>query len=117
MPTPYAGPVVFPETARKWRGREVLAGHFLTADGPIALFVLDSVGAPCRLNVNVPLLAALEPDEVAVKNYSENVGTLDALVSAGIVAPPHRHFQDVDGGSHVVFPVCRLLVTPREYVR
>jgi hypothetical protein len=39
-------------------------------------------------------------DEIAIKDYSENEGILDALVQAEIVHPPHR---SVNG-----FPVVRL---------
>jgi hypothetical protein len=45
-------------------------------------------------------IPGLQPDEVAIKDYSENQGMLDTLVFAGIVNPPHRM---LDG-----FPICRL---------
>jgi len=42
----------------------------------------------------------LRDDEVAIKDYSENEGILDALVEAKIIHPPHR----VENG----FPVVRI---------
>lgn len=96
---------------------EVRAARFGSAHGPLALMVSDGEGAWVKLTVNLAGYGdagALDPDEVAVKNYAENEGTLDALVRAGIVAPPHRHFRDVDG-SRVTFPICRVLVSPRPY--
>lgn len=54
-----------------------------------------------KATVNVPV--PMEPDEVAIKDCSENVGMLKALVNADVVAPPHRYVK-----SHfVVFPICR----------
>ena len=55
----------------------------------------------CTAAVTLPGLLI---GEVAIKNYSENQGILDALVSAGIVKEPHRYiWQD-----RVRFPVCIL---------
>ena len=42
----------------------------------------------------------LREDEIAIKDYSENEGILDALVEADIVYPPHR--------SENGFPVVKL---------
>jgi len=39
-------------------------------------------------------------DEIAIKDYSENEGMVEALVNAGIIDPPHR---SVNG-----FPIVRL---------
>lgn len=121
MPTPWkAGDAPVMVSGRKYAPEpcEVRAARFGSAHGPLALMVSDGEGAWVKLNVNLAgygVAGALEPDEVAVKNYAENEDALDALVRAGIVAPPHRHFRDVDGGSHVTFPICRVLVSPRPY--
>jgi hypothetical protein len=48
--------------------------------------------------------APLEKWEVAVKNYSENEGTLAGLISAGILQPPHRWIPS----GWVMLPVCQL---------
>lgn len=104
-------PVIFAGSKHTPPGREIRAGHFVHARGPIVLFVMDGAGGAHRLNVNLDDGAQLEADEVAIKDYSENEGTLASLVSSGIVAPPHRHYHN----GHMEFPICRLLVTPRPF--
>lgn len=59
--------------------------------------------AKCSLNVE-----GLESDELAIKDYAENEGMLDALVEQGIVQIPHRH---VIAGFELI-PVVRLVVQP-----
>lgn len=55
----------------------------------------------CTAAIKIPGLLI---GEVAIKDYSENEGILDVLVSAGIVKAPHRYiWQD-----RVRFPVCIL---------
>lgn len=49
-------------------------------------------------------IEGLEPDEVAIKDYSENVGMLKALLAAEIITQPHRYIQS----GFVSFPVCRI---------
>ena len=51
----------------------------------------------------------LAPDEVCIKDYSENSGVLLFLIQNKIVAPAHR---TVRISSWVVAPVCKLLITP-----
>jgi len=46
----------------------------------------------------------LKEGEVAVKNYSENVGMLEALVEHNIVEKPHRVLKG--------FPICYLKTKP-----
>ena len=48
--------------------------------------------------------ALLMETEVAIKNYSENEGMLDALLAAGIILPPH---DEISCG-FVTAPVCLL---------
>ena len=55
-------------------------------------------------SVNIPTYP-LEEGEVIIKNYSENEGILDALIEAGVVAPPHA----VAYSGYVEADVCRLL--------
>jgi len=47
----------------------------------------------------------LEEDEVAVKNYSENAGVLQALIDGEVVEPPHR----AHGLNFCHLDVCRLV--------
>jgi hypothetical protein len=46
----------------------------------------------------------LAENEVAIKNYSENVGMLNFLMENGIVEAPHR---EIESGFTIV-PVCKL---------
>jgi hypothetical protein len=56
-----------------------------------------------RVSVNLEE-RPLAPTEVAIKNYSECDGMLDALVAAGVVLPPHRIIES----GYVELPVCHL---------
>ena len=47
----------------------------------------------------------MEADEIAIKDYSENEGMLDALVKAGVVSTPLRFVES----GWVSIPVCHLL--------
>lgn len=47
----------------------------------------------------------LEENEVIIKDYSENKGMLDALVSAGVVSEPVRYVRT----GYIEAPVCNLL--------
>ena len=50
-------------------------------------------------------ISGLEKGEIAIKDYSENEGMMDALIEAGIVTEP---VMFIDSG-WVKIPVCRLL--------
>jgi hypothetical protein len=54
--------------------------------------------------VNLPEVP-MAIDEVAVKDYSENEGMLDWLVSHGIVSEPVRYV----GSGFSTIPICKLL--------
>lgn len=45
-------------------------------------------------------IEGLAPDEIAIKDYSENTGMLISLVAAGVVSRPHR--------VHNGFPIVKL---------
>ncbi len=47
----------------------------------------------------------LKEDEVAIKDYSENVGILQALLDAGVVDHPRAFIQS----GFVKIPICKLL--------
>lgn len=49
----------------------------------------------------------LKIDEVAIKDYSENVGILDSLIESNIIDNPHAFIQT----GHVKIPICKLLIT------
>lgn len=50
-------------------------------------------------------LPGLAPEEVAIKDYSENRGMLDALLAANIITKPHRWISS----GYVTIPVCYLI--------
>ena len=72
--------------------------------GNTAIRLLDSNNNPyTTCTINLPDMD-LETNQVAVKNYSENEGMLDALLKAEIVQEPLRF---VRSGSTVI-PICNL---------
>ena len=56
--------------------------------------------------INVPEVP-LQPDEVIIKNYSENEGMYDCLHKAGYISEPLYHIQT----GYVTALVCKLLKT------
>lgn len=76
-------------------------------NGRVAIRLIDANdGEPvATATTNVPE-EDLGPNEVFIKDYSENAGMLAALQAAGAVEPTGR---SVDTG-FVSIPVCRLLV-------
>ena len=63
------------------------------------------------LTTNLPA-NPLNYAEIIIKDYSENEGTLQALIEADIVQPPHRHIAS----GHVTLPVCLLTEKGRAFV-
>lgn len=59
----------------------------------------------CRATVNLPEVP-LADDEVIIKDWNENAGTLLLLEGAGIVSRPLRYVRT----GYVKAPVCKLLV-------
>jgi hypothetical protein len=80
------------------------AGRY--GNGRIAIQLVDAEdGLPvAKASVNVPD-ANLAPDEIAIKDYFENEGMLDALLEAGVVEAPHRR---ISAGYVQGIPVVRL---------
>ena len=73
-------------------------------NGRVAIELYDDEGPYCTASVNVE--DDIPADHVAIKNYSENEGVLDALVAGMIVAPPSFFVQS----GWVDIPACRLLI-------
>lgn len=77
-------------------------------NGRIALKLMDShdfYGAPIAVaTVNV-IDDDTQPDEVVIKDYSENEGMYQALLDADIITPAHRFTQS---GWIESIPVCYL---------
>ena len=76
------------------------------SNGRLALEIIDvEDGCPVMMaTVNIPE-ANLKPDEVIIKNYSENEGMLDFLLRNGIVEKPHRY----ENSGFVRVPVCKII--------
>lgn len=66
-----------------------LVKHIYAGTGRIALELVDDEGPVARATVNMPEVK-LAPDEILIKDYSENEGMLDALVNAGVVTDTGR---------------------------
>jgi len=49
----------------------------------------------------------MDSDEVAIKNYSENEGILESVISAGIITNPHSFVPS----GHVNIPICKIIKT------
>ena len=78
------------------------------SNGRTAIELVEKNGEPMAVaSVNLPS-DHLESDEVAIKNYSENQGVLDALVDAQIVSQPVRFIAS----GFIQVPVCKLLINP-----
>lgn len=79
--------------------------HYCTGNVCIQLYEAEceDEGMPwATATVNLP--DKLWPGELAIKDYSENEGILDALVAGGVVEEPHRYVSS----GHVIIPVCKL---------
>lgn len=74
----------------------------------LALTLIDTMdGSPVGVaTINVPE-TNLKPNEVVIKDYSENEGLLDVLVSAGIVIPTGRVITLPRGTKA---PICNVLI-------
>jgi hypothetical protein len=89
-----------------WHG-QTLRGEILTYNHPPnpAIELYDADGLPyARPSVN-PFFR-LPPGIIAIKDYSENAGVLEALVTAGIVEPTGDTIPLGFADAHL----CRLLI-------
>jgi hypothetical protein len=73
------------------------------AQGGTAVWLIDDETGEPVTNVT-SWIPGLAPDEIAIKNYSENEGMLNAFLATGLINPPHRHIHS----GFVSFPICRL---------
>lgn len=69
----------------------------------VSISLVDAVDGElvAHATVNIP---GLDFDEVAIKDYSENIGMVEALLHAGIIEKPHRAVRS----GFVSIPVTRL---------
>ncbi len=87
---------------------ETFTIKFLTyTNGRKAIQLVDEMGCPmCVATVNMPEVPVAEGN-VLIKNWSENKGMLEALITAGIVGSP----VNTHPSGHVTVPECPLLVS------
>ena len=78
-----------------------------THGGSIAMQLWCSEGPMCRATVNIPNLR-LAPDEVVIKDYSENHGVQEALIKAGII----EDTGETACCGYAICSICKLLVIP-----
>ena len=87
-----------------WVGRIT---HGTYDNGRAALRLIGKMGPIATCTVNL-FDKKMEQDEVAIKDYAENEGMLDALMDAGVVQHPHRYvLVMMDSGPEAV-PICRM---------
>ena len=92
---------------RDWTGVTAFYGEY--ANGGPSLQLLANDGSPlCTASVWVP---GLQDGEIGIKDWSENKGILDQLVSLDLVAPPHRHIPS----GYVMVAVCKLVDWEERY--
>ena len=72
-----------------------------------AIMLIDADdGSPVAIaSVNLPE-TAMDDDEIAIKDYSENDGILEILVENKIVSEPIRFVKS----GYVEIPICKLLI-------
>ena len=74
-----------------------------TSNDSVAIILNDvethDVITVCTVNLN-----ELLPNEIGIKDYSENEGMLDWLLENDIVTEPHRYIQS----GWVLIPICYL---------
>ncbi len=78
-------------------------------NGRTEMFLTDNATLEDVLcaSVNLPD-EAIGSNEIAIKNYSENEGVLDALIKHKVVSKPKRYVYL----THVTIPICELLMQP-----
>lgn len=74
-------------------------------NGRVALQLIEN-GLPVATASTNLVNEEIQLDEVAIKDYGENSGMLKALIDAGVVGEPIRIVE----GTHVSFPICKLLI-------
>jgi len=80
-------------------------------NGRTALFLTEKETGEDVLcaSVNLPN-EALRPNEIAIKDYSENEGVLDELIKHKVVSKPKRYVKRYVNLTHVSVPICGLLM-------
>ena len=83
----------------------VVFEKYSTGNHAIQLIDADDGTPVATASVNVPELD-LEPNEVVIKDYSENEGVYEALLQAGIVVKTKKAIQL---SQHVIAPIAKIV--------
>lgn len=84
---------------------EVLLKEYYNKNKAIVLIDKYDKQLIATATVNIPEIQ-LEPDEVIIKDYSENEGMLKVLVDAGIVQPTGKKVTS----GYVEMEICKLAI-------
>jgi hypothetical protein len=79
-------------TFRGWNCRVVRGSYGHSERIALSLYDLTDGEPVATASVNLPEIV-LGPDEVIIKDYSENEGMLDTLILAGVISLPLRVIQ------------------------
>ena len=88
----------------KHNGVNLYAEYGKYRNGQNSIQLFDAEDQMPYAVASVAIDEPLEPDEVAVKDYSENEGILKTLLKSGVVDHPHR---EVSTG-YVRIPICKI---------
>lgn len=88
----------------KHKGTTLSIKYANYCNGQNAILLHDANDGEPYAVASVAIDEPLQPDEVAIKNYSENEGILDTLLSARIVSKPHRFVSS----GFVQIPICKM---------
>ena len=74
-------------------------------NGNRAISLFTDSGEPyATATVNIPM--ALNSDEVAIKDYSENIGVLDFLIESNVIEPQAIDYYELP---YAIVPIHRLV--------
>jgi len=90
----YKGYKLFWEESRYYVNNRIALKAYDCDDG--IPFLVASVNLPTE---------KIEPDEIAIKDYSENSGVLQHLIDLGVISEPIRYANN----GHVEIPICKYL--------
>ena len=88
----------------KHNGKSLRATYSKYGNGQNAILLNYASNGQSYAVASVALEQPLRPNEVAIKNYSENEGILEMLVSEKIVSEPHRFVSS----GFVQIPICKM---------
>ena len=95
------------ENVVQFKGENLIAFQTTYSDGNTALVLEDQNKDPfLTASINIPELE-IDTQFVAIKDYSENEGILDALQKAGIISPVIETIKFPD--SHVPFFIVEII--------